>query len=69
MIIKSVEQLKRYLADGGDPETVQIELDPVGRIPKNIERIVYDKTVLQIYYVRDGNGGRMRRKVRFIKEG
>lgn len=66
MIIKSVEQLKRYLADGGDPEAVQIELDPVGRIPKNVETIVYDKKVVQVYYVREGSV--YRRKVIF-KEG
>lgn len=29
MIIKSVEQLKRYLADGGDPDRISIQLDPV----------------------------------------
>lgn len=66
MIIKSVEQLKRYLADGGDPEAVQIELDPVGGIPKNVEFIVCDKKVQQVYYVRTGSG--YRRMVIF-KEG
>lgn len=67
MIIKTVEQLNRYLADGGDPEAVQIELDPVGRIPKKVEVIVSDKKIAQIYYVR-GKSGFRRRKVIFKEE-
>ena len=29
MIVKTVEQLKMYLADGGDPERISIMMDPV----------------------------------------
>lgn len=29
MIVKTVEQLKAYLADGGDPERISIMKDPV----------------------------------------
>ena len=29
MIVKTVEQLKSYLADGGDPERISIMKDPV----------------------------------------
>lgn len=33
MIIKTAEQLNRYLADGGDPERVSIEQDPLPTVP------------------------------------
>ena len=33
MIIKTVEQLNRYLADGGDPDRISIQKDPVPIIP------------------------------------
>lgn len=36
MIIKTPEQLNRYLADGGDPERVSIEQDPLPTVPNPV---------------------------------
>lgn len=36
MIIKTPEQLNRYLADGGDPERVSIEQDPLPTVPNQV---------------------------------
>ena len=36
MIIKTVEQLNTYLADGGDPDRVSIKKDPLPVVPDHV---------------------------------
>ena len=58
MIIKTVDQLKQYLVDGGDPDRISISQDPVPVKPKPViysgegrhETSVYNHDGHYIYY-------------------